>query len=117
MKLIKNANGKAVLKISKAEWQKFGEENGWTKTARDWVGREGDYVQFGGDENTPARKGFDAITTRARQVETELSKLKDTLIAESGGSAKYHFNMLEYYIQELFASIQEQHLSSPKGYQ
>jgi|TARA_Y100000310_G_scaffold157431_1_gene156779 hypothetical protein len=104
MKLIKNANG---------------EENGWTKTARDWMGRERDSVQFGGDENTPARKGFDAITTRARQVETELSKLKDTLIAESGDSAKYQsiFNMLEYYIQELFASIQEQHLSSPKRYQ
>ena len=33
MKLIKNANGETQLKISKTEWEKLGEESGWTKRA------------------------------------------------------------------------------------
>ena len=34
MKLIKQANGKGRLKISKAEWEDIGRKHGWLKTAQ-----------------------------------------------------------------------------------
>jgi ribosomal protein L19E len=58
MKLIKNASGKTVLKLSKRDWLKIGEKQGWTKKA---------------DTDT------DEQIKRLRQLKQQIESLKEQL--------------------------------------
>jgi len=49
MKLVKTANGKQIVKMSKKEWQSAGEEAGWLRKAQDRGFADGDGV----DTNNP----------------------------------------------------------------